>query len=1751
MPSPSPSAKRVETRFDHASIDSVSDDASSELSQLEVSGTSPNYMKANSCSGAKKESFHDSEELDSWKPNPVFFCECKTFGEFKKSADFKIHSPSSSSSSEDVGKKGGIGIRKTLKKKPRSTGFGSFRTSRTNSRSPNYLKATSCSEGKKMNFQASLHDSESCCASNINESRRNSKTSKPNAGCSSLKSVQTLRRSTSLRPLRILISKPSFKSKKFSVKKCPQVSEDLSVNRATCSSTLKDTKFPHHVEVYPAERESERISVMKVCPYNYCSLHGHHHSSAPPLKRLKSRKRRLLKTQKSIKLRTQSSIRATKYADDIMKLVESSQTVMNGEPQLQEDEAKPGMEYFRRSSEENEDVDLAEVLFGETSYPDEGVWENLNQERNFVAEKDIPGTCFTQKEQNFEACCIETSSPLLSLKPENRVATCDESSCSNSDFHESENDGLAGISGEQSNIVKRSTPDDEREATEDKSAISSAFVCHNLEEIEKATDEKNGDLATDHRTVGHIQADSTEVYEPKLHKKKHISMWHLIHQHMVSEGADEEKHVEDTIRLPPSQSSGSSSGFSDSHQNTSIENHDTDNNQEIELHKMYAIKTVREAIEKILLPEVQGQSPVDKPISSNITSDQELLEKNQNSTSVKIADPEQEVSAPNEGGAEKKTLKNWSNLKKLLLLKRFIKALEKVRHFNPRKLRKLPLDPDPEAEKVCLKHQMLDRKKSSEEWMLDFALQQAVSELAPTQKKKVSLLIKAFETVVPLSDEQQIQVAFPKLKGIIKGASCAESELDKCVPEVTYRDTKVEDTVRPNPTNAFKNSIIHDKQSNIPEDGKAEQELVDMMSNCDLELLKDDSAASGQAMKDDGSNGNVTDNNTFSANNGPFVQLNVVGEPKNGGSGSQEQLITNQKSSLTGDHSHFTISSSLTHTLKPYDKICTFSDEVPNMNSEFCKEDDPKSNSEKLEMGDLIAAIDGPLTITKRTTSVDMAEYVSDNTGNSSVCDCGPTETLTAAKEQKNGDSKLDTESIEALGSVRDAEPDNSGHKAYKAEFDKEKHVSMWHLIHQQMVAGLTVEGQTKQLDKENEEHLCDAHTLTAAESQEVEVRKIYAIKLVREAIEKILLPEVQDQSSDDQSVTGETISEQELIEKNSGEEREPSISISTDSAKDRSMDRDISLSQEGTELGTTNIAESENEKTASEVQNKTDEQTLKGWSNLKKMILLKRFIKELEKVRKFNPQKPRFLPLKPDPEAEKVRLRNQMMDERKSAEEWMLDYALRKVVSELAPKQKRKVALLVKAFETVAPPSEEPQIQVAFPKVQGINRECFCSQSEQNKFVSKAIEADIKVNSSSNLDKGGNTSTSTDEKSDVSDLCMSIIKYPQFSNNLYLMSNRIMISSSVKVVKNEDQRGVLDDMELLKDGHEWTGKNVKIGGVSSEDVVLKSAAPDGNREPTAIYNIASLGSDYDQLEQLAAKGKNGNSEIDCTAKVAHKTQLDKQKYISMWHLLCQHVVSDIATKVETQFVDGEDEDEQVDGARTILQTSTDSCSEHRADHHTGKEDLDSSNKRTGFTQRDAVKLVKEAIEEILVPEIQDDSSDAQSVASDIAPEQELPEKNHGGVDTPKDSVRECEKGEVEGHKIFNQEDKGFAGHNIQYPDQQRAISFVGTKSDQNELKNWSKLKKLILLKRTIKALEKARKSNIRAPQILPRKPEPDPEEEKADLRHQLMDEKKKAEEWMLDYALQHIVTKLTPARKRRVSMLVEAFEAVVPLPGV
>lgn len=88
----------------------------------------------------------------------------------------------------------------------------------------------------------------------------------------------------------------------------------------------------------------------------------------------------------------------------------------------------------------------------------------------------------------------------------------------------------------------------------------------------------------------------------------------------------------------------------------------------------------------------------------------------------------------------------------------------------------------------------------------------------------------------------------------------------------------------------------------------------------------------------------------------------------------------------------------------------------------------------------------------------------------------------------------------------------------------------------------------------------------------------------------------------------------------------------------------------------------------------------------------------EDEYMRGFNPRAPNFLPLESDPDAEKVDLKHQTAEDRKNAEEWMIDYALRRAVNNLGPARKKKVELLVQAFETVLPQDEKKNISPTRP---------------------------------------------------------------------------------------------------------------------------------------------------------------------------------------------------------------------------------------------------------------------------------------------------------------------------------------------------------------------------------------------------------------------------------------------------------------------
>ncbi|XP_077241656.1 uncharacterized protein LOC143882116 [Tasmannia lanceolata] len=171
--------------------------------------------------------------------------------------------------------------------------------------SPNYMKPTSSWDARKESLKVTSHShSQATSSSNSNvkaKSQNPRNSNSKNSDPSSLKPMKKiLRRTSSLKLVR-----PSMKKTSSGVASYP----NPNVNRATCSSTLKDSKFPEYVALHPGATESQGTSIVKVCPYTYCSLNGHHHEPLPPLKRFLSAKRRFLRMQKSMMMKGLSSPR--------------------------------------------------------------------------------------------------------------------------------------------------------------------------------------------------------------------------------------------------------------------------------------------------------------------------------------------------------------------------------------------------------------------------------------------------------------------------------------------------------------------------------------------------------------------------------------------------------------------------------------------------------------------------------------------------------------------------------------------------------------------------------------------------------------------------------------------------------------------------------------------------------------------------------------------------------------------------------------------------------------------------------------------------------------------------------------------------------------------------------------------------------------------------------------------------------------------------------------------------------------------------------------------------------------------------------------------------------------------------------------------------------------------------------------------------------------------------------------------------
>ncbi|TMW98539.1 hypothetical protein EJD97_003906 [Solanum chilense] len=669
---------------------------------------------------------------------------------------------------------------------------------------------------------------------------------------------------------------------------------------------------------------------------------------------------------------------------------------------------------------------------------------------------------------------------------------------------------------------------------------------------------------------------------------------------------------------------------------------------------------------------------------------------------------------------------------------------------------------------------------------------------------------------------------------------------------------------------------------------------------------------------------------------------------------------------------------------------------------------------------------------------------------------------------------------------TEDVDPNASSKKLHVAQLPKEKHRSMWSLIHRHMISEKSTELDSKVIRGTDEDnHKDGSNKSCAAESsdsflscseresmttnqdannEEIEARKILVVKLVREAIERILLPEVQDHSSDDQLVTSEVCNEENSNESDTKNEK-------------------CDKADEGIVIRENIDSPHEIQENEERVMNKAEKKAPTHWSNLKRWIILQRFIKELEKLRKFNPRKPRYLQLEPDPEAEKVNLKHQMEDERKSAEEWMLDYALQKAISQLAPTQKRKVGLLVTAFENVVPPRGS-NIQVTFPNLKTRNEDNMQTAGKGNASVSNAD------NVREHVDKRHAEDDSSMLKND--DTQNAIVLCQKLNEVASTSSDKGSVEIEEFGDSNDDsQRGTSSTISNLgNDGDQTQENNMNLS--ECEAMETSTVSSDENEKITEAE-------DEDET---------------------YRKQVNKQKHISMWHLISQHILSDVVSKIGNEQLD------EVNDNKTLAETNMDNSL-----HDFSEEKDDMSHNGRSFSRNDAVNLIKEAVSQILTTPIQDDSSNTRCVTSDILPDEEPPKTDHTdcGEQNSTNSLNESLR-----HRDSPLETTELVANN----------PITESKFEPPKSKSWSKLKKLILLKRSIKVLERARKVN-------PQPPTPDQEQDKVDLRNQISNERKKAEQWMLDNAVQRMVSKLTPARKTRVAMLVEAFEAVVPIPEV
>ncbi|KAB2631190.1 hypothetical protein D8674_008709 [Pyrus ussuriensis x Pyrus communis] len=983
---------------------------------------------------------------------------------------------------------------------------------------------------------------------------------------------------------------------------------ELRVQRPTCSSALKGSKLPEIRDPEAEGTECEGGSATRVCPFTYCSLHGHRNANVPPLKRLISIRRRMLRAQRGVTRATQP------------------------------------LERVKRSGKNKDDQTNHMACNGN------GAVHETNAMVSLPAQD-----CLSP-----EFCCIATN--LESTKTdwnEEKFAVSDhnEGSLSTCTDDMSINDPtLIGKNMEVDDCATVKLPDNSERPTP-----------HDVVESTRDNEKKEVSSASHSPASKEQIADNENQKRCAQAKEKYTRMWQLMYKHAAKgitpnvenklplDGSDKEEKPKDANITCDTDNSC----FTETDEHTVSVNHRAgDETTEICCHD--AIQLVQEAFDSILLPEIQDCSYDDQSSTSGPSSDLEALEQTideggEQSTSTTshlsetstAQNPEEKTVSEVGVKTDKKTPKSWSSVKKFILLKRFVKAVEKVRNLNYPKREYLPLHPDSEAEKINLRQQKTEERKKAEEWMLDYALQQVISKLPQPQQKRVALLVEAFETVLPFSE--------------VKGSQ-RSNETDS-----TKSDLQVCNGL------PVQSSVHQGKGSDLESSAEI---LLGNVSCPEKSLNESPDQASDFQMQEQRSQVNFPKLRESSIGHCSIQTERDITVPEATGEAQKENRIVSINAC---DRDEKVIDFTSISSLEIKDpKLC---------DKTSLEQDEHGSPSCKGLVNEVVQEASKEVTLIASLELSNIGSMVENIKSDTNKLITETDEQSNSSEDQiieSHEDSTADNTviSLASIGSTEEQMAAREEVREHEARLEKKKYTNLWFLVYKHMASTIDPKDGDEPLEGAKEEQVDDANRLPEidqeksdyADNKKVELRHIEAIKLqVEKAIDEIVLPENQDESDDDKSSTRDSCPEQEPPKNKVVVEGKSFISKSTNFAK----------------FDNATIQEEENP--VAKVEDKPAKKMSKNWSNLKKMILLNRFIKALEKVKKFSPRGPRYLPFEPDPEAEKVHLKHLNMDDRKNSEEWMLDYALQQAVSRLTPARKRKVSLLVEAFETVIPSNGIP----------------------------------------------------------------------------------------------------------------------------------------------------------------------------------------------------------------------------------------------------------------------------------------------------------------------------------------------------------------------------------------------------------------------------------------------------------------------------